>query len=160
MAESYSTGLRNAKLTTGSVKSILDGGEIHIFDGTKPVDADATEGTANLLCVITKDALAHVAGQLTNGLTWASPAVGGVLSKTVGETWKGLGTALAGTGKIATWFRFYDKNVTTGASTTAVRYDGNIGSSSAYDLQLSVTAIVEAAPVEIRTATFTEKASA
>ena len=62
----------------------------------------------------------------------------GVLSKEVGEVWSGLGL-VSGT---AGWFRVYDNSYTTGTSTSAVRFDGNIATSGA-QFNISNTAITK-----------------
>ena len=46
MALKASTGLRNAMMTTGSLKSRLDLGFIKIYAGTVPATADDTLGSA------------------------------------------------------------------------------------------------------------------
>jgi len=153
MAERLSTGFVNAVNQTGSVKSIMQDGVIRIFSGTQPANADAVE-TGTLLMEITVDAGAFTPGVATNGLEMGSSA-DGVLSKAAAETWKGVGLAAASTGTVAGWFRWYDNNRTTGASTTAVRLDGAIGATTAYELQMSNTTITEDGESIINTFTYT-----
>lgn len=157
MAEKFSQG--DAQLRANAIKTAYAGGVIGIFGGTQPASANATEGAAPLLCLITLNSGAHTPGSATNGLTFATPSAG-VLSKTVAETWSGDGLAAAGTGTVATWFRHYDVNHTTGYSTTAVRFDGAISTASTAELQMTNNVIVEGVPVEIRTYTRTVKMSA
>ena len=76
-------------------------------------------------------------------------AADGSIEKAV-EVWKGVGL-VAG---VASWFRFYGPTVITGDSTTAVRLDGLVGTSSA-DLILTTISIAVGVPVTIDTATFT-----
>ena len=89
-----------------------------------------------------------------NGLNFDAPSAG-VLSKAAAETWSGIGLAAAGTGTTATYFRFYDNNYDTGASPTGLRFDGAVGTSSLSELQMTVTTIVEGAPVVINSFTYT-----
>jgi len=52
MAKRLSTGFVNARNQTGSTKSIMQNGIIHIFSGTQPATADAAE-TGTLLMQLT-----------------------------------------------------------------------------------------------------------
>jgi hypothetical protein len=153
MAESFSTGLRNGLLGTNDFKTLMNGGVLGIFSGTKPASADLIEG-GTLLMLYTLGAHAFTPGNATYGLTFDVVA-NGIVSKTALETWSGLGLAAAGTGTTATWFRFYDVNYTTGASTSAVRFDGSIGTSSTYELRMSNTTIVQDGPATVSTFTVT-----
>lgn len=154
MAESFSTGLRNGLLGTSDFKTLMADGILCIFSGTKPASADAAEGSGLLLMKYTLNGGAFTGGVSTNGINFDVVA-NGVISKDALETWSGVGLAAAGTGTTATWFRFYDNNYTTGASTTAVRFDGSIGTSSSYELRMSNTTIVEDGPATVSTFTVT-----
>jgi len=149
--ERLSTGHVQAQLA--ATKTAYANGILCIFSGTQPADANAVE-TGTLLAKITLASGAFVGGVDTNGLNFGDP-VDGVLSKAVGETWSGVGLAAAGTGTVAGWFRFYDNDYTADASTTAVRFDGAISTSSTSELQMSVTTIVEDAPITIGSFTYT-----
>jgi len=153
MAERLSTGFTDAVNAVGSVKDVMVNSVIHFYSGAQPATADAVE-TGDLLAIITLASGAFVPGVGTNGLNM-DVSTAGVLAKAVAETWSGIGLAAASTGTAAGWFRWYANDVTTGASTTAVRLDGAIGTSSAYELQLSNTIIVEDAPVTISTFNYT-----
>lgn len=137
MALKVSTGLRNAMLTTGSLKSRLDLGFIKIYAGTPPSAADDTLGAAVLLCTITKN------GDGVTGLTMATPAVGGSLSKAT-ETWSGTNVA-SGT---ATFWRFIKTGDTGGTSTTEERLQGNCAISGSELVMTSVT-LANGAPQNI-----------
>lgn len=154
MAERLSTGFVNAVNQTGSVKATMQDSVIGIFSGTQPANADATEGAGSLLMLITVDGGAFTGGSATNGLEMGT-STDGVLSKAAGETWKGTGLAAASTGTTATWFRWYANAYTTGASTSAVRIDGAIGTTSAYEMQMSNTSIVEDVEAIVNTFTYT-----
>lgn len=156
MAESLSTGFVNGLLTGDCVKDLLDGGTIHIYgDATKPTSADAAE-TGTLLMKLTKDGLTHTPGSATNGIVMAASATDGVLASN-GDTIQGLGLTAAGaSGILATYYRWYDVDVTTGASTTAVRCDGSVGTTSAFEMRMvGSTLIVEDAPATVNTFNFT-----
>ncbi|MDD5084214.1 MAG: hypothetical protein PHT88_04805 [Candidatus Moranbacteria bacterium] len=109
-----STALRNAMLVTGSLKARMDGGFLKLYSGAVPSDADAALGSAVLLCLITKD------GDGTTGLTFATTATGGAVTKTVAEVWAGANVA---TGTVSFW-RFVKTGDTGGASTTEERVQG------------------------------------
>ena len=127
-------------------------GFLDVWSGTKPADADADEDadTQLLLLGFTVDGGA-------TGLSMGTSS-SGVLAKAV-EDWEGVGLAAAGTGTTATWCRWYDSNHTTGASITAVRVDGSVGTSSSYELQMSNTTIVESNPASVSSWNFTFPAS-
>lgn len=76
-------------------------------------------------------------------------AQGGSILKKTSEVWNGTASA-TGT---AQWFRFYqlstDANGDTGEQ--RVRFDGSVGTTSAYDLQMTNTYIVNAATTTIDT---------
>lgn len=141
MAEKFSTGMVNA--IGEAIRTSLTDCVIGIFNGTQPANADATEGSANLLCLITLNGGAFTAGQAANGLEFGA-ASGGVISKPGGDVWKGTGLAAAGEGgTTATWFRVYANAYTTGASSSAVRYDGAIGTSASYELRMTNPVVVQ-----------------
>lgn len=156
MAERISLG--DAHVSLAALRTAYENGVLAIFGGApQPASADAAE-TGTLLCLITVGSGAFTPESPTNGLNFDAP-VDGVLSKAAAETWSGVGLAAAGTGAIATWFRFYDNNYTTGASTTARRFDGAISTSASAELQMSTTTIVEGATVTINTFTRTPQRS-
>jgi hypothetical protein len=132
-----STGAKTMLLTTGSLNSIFTTGCIYVYSGAKPADADSAV-TGTLLGKITKDGAAWTAGSATNGLTFTSPAVLGVLSKS-SDTWKLAGSAIGTAG----WARFVGNATDAGGSSTSLpRMDFDVGTTSGV-LQLtsiSVTA--------------------
>jgi len=155
MAERLSTGFADALNITGSVKSIMTNFTIHIFSGTQPVNADTTEGASTLLMKLTESSGAFVSGSPEFGLNFHTVSTAGVLPKATGETWSGVGLAAAGAGIVATWFRAYANTVVTGDSTTAVRFDGAIGTSSTYEMQMSNTTIVQDVAAVVQTFNYT-----
>ena len=153
MAERLSTGFVDAVNQTGSVKATMTNSVIHIYSGTQPATADAAE-TGTLLLILTESGGAFVSGAPGNGLNMGT-STGGVLSKAAAETWQGLGLAAASTGTVAGYFRWYANTVVTGISTTAVRVDGAIGTSSSYEMQMSNTTIAEGGLSTVQTFTYT-----
>ena len=156
MAEHFSTG--DVNISANAIKTAYANGVIAIFGGTMPTTANDTEGSSPLV-LLTLNGGAFTAGVATNGINLSTP-VDGVLSKASGETWSGVGLAAAGTGTQATWFRHYANSYVTGASTTAVRYDGAIGTSASFEGVLTNTTIVEGVPVTCNGYTRTVKRTA
>jgi hypothetical protein len=153
--ERLSTGFVNALNILGSVKSVMANGVIHLYSGTQPATADAAE-TGTLLMIYTQNSAAFVSGSPGNGLNMDA-SVDGVLSKKVSEVWSGNGLPAAGAipGIPAGWYRWYANTVVTGDSTTAIRLDGAVGTSSSYELQMTNTSIVNGGPSIISNFTFT-----
>jgi hypothetical protein len=130
-----STGLRNAILDTGSLKSALNLSKIRILTGTPPATADAAE-TGTLLSVITVN-------DTGTGVTLGA-ASGGAIPKNAGEVWKGTNLA----GGTATYFRWVAAGDTGVLSTTEKRLQGTVGTSGA-DLNMSSVNLTAAAPQTI-----------
>ena len=152
MAERFTT--THADMICTADKNAYANGVLAIYGGaSQPADANDAE-TGTLLALITVASGAFTPGVATNGLHFDDPSAG-VLSKAAAETWGGVGGVAAGTGTTATYFRFYDNIMDVGASPTGLRFDGAIGTTSAAELQMSVSTIVENAPVVINTFTYT-----
>jgi hypothetical protein len=139
MAFQLSTGMRNHMLVTGSVKSGLDGGVIRIYAGSPPVNADASVGSATLLCTISNN-------DLGTGITLAASASGGIGQKTVTETWSGTVT----TSGTASFFRFSPVGDDGASTTTVLRLQGTVGTALA-DLLLATTAFTSGSLRQIDT---------
>jgi len=148
-----STGFVHASQVTDDTVAIMANSVIGIFSGTQPADANDTEA-GTLLMLLTLNSGAFTGGVATNGLNMETD-VAGVLSKAAAEVWSGIGLAAAGAGTTATWFRWYANAYTTGASTSAVRIDGGIGTTTAYQMRMSNTTIVENGPSVVSTFTYT-----
>jgi len=117
MSLKISTGLANALLSSGSLKTALTGLHLFIYAGTEPASADAAlPGDAVLLCDISGNGDG-------SGLAFAANAVGGTLEKDAAQVWQGT-VAAAGT---ATFCRFAKPTDTGAASTTDVRLQGDVG---------------------------------
>lgn len=110
----------------GGLAEILRNGVLEIYSGSQPTNADAAESGTKLLR-ITIGSGAFSGGTATNGLNFELGETTGKIEKASGETWSGLGLADG----VAGWGRFYANAYTTGASTTAVRLDGSVGTSGA-----------------------------
>lgn len=131
----FSTGLRNGILGAGSFKSQIDGAYLKIYSGAIPATADDALGAAVLICTLT------IGGLGATGLTFASPAVAGVIAKTTAESWAGTNVA-TGT---ASFFRLAPSGDTGTLSTTAVRVQGSIGPVGT-DMLMASTAMTAAQP--------------
>ena len=138
MALLASTGLRNKVLDTGSIKSVLAGGFIHVYSstiGNIPATADAAidPGVHTKLLTVYGDGISA-------GLNLGT-ASGGAIGKAAGETW--AGTVLA-TGN-AVFFRYVGSADTGVLSTTEPRLQGRVGVSGA-ELNISSLALVAGNP--------------
>jgi hypothetical protein len=131
MALQFSTGLKDAVLDTGSVKSTFDGGFIKIYTGTPPATADAAlAGNTELV----KYSDSGGAG----GLNLDTAAVDGALPKAPAQTWQGT----AGNTGTASFFRYWQTGDADGLSTTAVRMQGTVGGAGA-DLYVASTSFAD-----------------
>ena len=142
-APSYSTGLRNTVFDGSDWTNLWDAGRLDIFadDGSRPADADATEaGGGTILAQITLPTPA-----------FAAAAAAGAIAKS--GVWQDGSANATGT---ANWFRMYDSAVTTGASTTAIRMDGNVGlNTGTFDIAFDNINFTAADPITIDTFTVT-----
>ena len=129
-------------------KDIFANCTIHFYSGTVPANADADEGAGTKLLEISVGSVAMTAGTATNGLNF-DDITAGVLTKSA-AAWSDVGLA-TGT---AAWWRMYDNGIITGASSTAIRCDGLVGTSGVAMI-LSSTSIVLGATTTVDTATFT-----
>ena len=134
MTIKVSTGLRTSMLTAAgeSLATSLNDGQINIYAGTVPADADAAIGSATLLVVISDNSQAIGAG---TGLDFDA-AVAGVLSKAAAQVWSGVNAATG----VAVFYRFVQQADTGVLSTTEKRIQGSIATVGA-DLNLSNTTL-------------------
>jgi len=135
MTIKVSTGLRTSMLnkTGESLGASLDDGQIDIYAGAVPADADASIGAATLLVTISDNSQAIVAG---TGLNFDTAAAG-VLSKAAAQTWSGVNAATG----VASFYRFVQQADGGASSTTDKRIQGTISTVGA-DLNLSSTSLV------------------
>lgn len=142
---SFSTGIRNGMLTTGSFKSLMDNCVLRIYSGPVPGHPDAADralgGSNTLLAVIT------VSGDGTP-LTFQGPAANGAITKNLSEVWMG-GVLATGT---PTFFRLVKPTDDGVATTTLLRVQGTAGAGNA-DLGLTSDLLIEGAPLRIGTFT-------
>lgn len=129
MGLKVSTGLANAILAGGGLKTALTGMVMRIYAGTEPTTADSSIGAATLLVTITD------AGG-GGALSFEANAVAGVLEKSSSQVWEGTAVA-TGT---ATFCRLLLPADTDASSTTAVRLQGDAALAGAF-LNLTSTAI-------------------
>lgn len=117
MTINVSTGLRTWMLSGGHFKAAMDGGLLVMYSGTPPATADdALSGNTALVTI----SLTGGGG----GISFATNAIAGVLSKAPGETWQGTNVAT----DTATFFRFYESGGDPAlASTTEKRFQGSVG---------------------------------
>lgn len=128
----YSASLKNAQqdaITTKLGASAL----LNIYSGSQPASPDTAIGAQVLLATLTCNA------------TFAPAASGGVL--TLNAIANGTGTAGAGGGTTATWYR-----LTTSGGTAHI--DGTVGISGA-DLNLNNTNIATGQTVSVTSSTYT-----
>ena len=139
MGMKLSTGLANAMLSGGGLRSALTGMELRIYSGTEPATANDSIGAGTLLVTITEDGLG-------SPLAFEANAVDGVLEKSSSQVWQGTAVA-TGT---ATWCRLVLQADTGGSSTTAVRIQGDAGLAGRF-LNLTSTSISNGAVQRIGT---------
>jgi len=129
MALQLSTGLRNKLLDTAAFRTIFNLGFVKLYSGTVPASADATL-TGSLVLTLSNNATA-------TGLTFASAAAGGVITKTLAEVWSGNAVATA----TVTHYRLVTSTDSGVLSTTDARVQGLVGLSAA-EMILPVVALV------------------
>lgn len=134
MAIAYSTAVRNAKMDAITAQA---GGSalLRLYSGTRAASPATVIGAQVLLATLTCNA------------TFAPAASGGVL--TLNAIANGTGTAGAGAGTAATWFRLLKSDGTT------VICDGNVGISGS-DLNLNNTSIATGQTVSLSAFALTE----
>jgi hypothetical protein len=134
MTVKASTGLRNYMLDTGSAKAGLNLGFIKIYAGVEPATADASLGSATLLCTLSNNSTG-------TGLTLEAAAAAGIILKNAAETWSGNNVA----GGVAAFYRHVAPGDTGASSTTERRVQGSIATAGA-DMNMSNTTLVNGAP--------------
>jgi hypothetical protein len=129
----YSTALKNAQ--QNAITSTLGANAVlNLYSGSQPASPDTAIGAQVLLASLTCNA------------TFAPAASGGVL--TLNSISNGTGTAGAGAGTAATWYR-----LTTSGGTAHV--DGTVGTSSADLIMTGSTNIATGQTVSVTGATYT-----
>lgn len=131
--EKMSTGTCNKLLDTNPLKTIFNLGFIKIYAGTVPATADASIGSATLLCTVSNASTA-------TGLTFDTSATGGVIAKNTGEVWSGVNVADG----VATFYRLVAAGDDGTTSTTQARVQGTVGTGGT-DMVVGNTALVNGA---------------
>ena len=129
MTVRYSTGQLNSLLAQIKADQTLS--FIDIYTGAQPASSNAP-ATGTLLATVSIDALG-------TGLTFDTPS-GAVMSIPSGVNWKYKGLA-AGT---AGFFRLRTAADTNAQSTTEMRIDGNIGTTSGEMILSNINIVVDA----------------
>jgi len=130
----------------GSFKEIMQNSALYLYNGTPPTNADAVE-TGTLLAKLTADSNTMGFDTSLNGLNLGQFA-SGVLHRgidpatSIAEVWSGDGL-VAGT---ATWGRWHANDGATGASTTEVRIDGDVTTSTGGDIVMVSRTIAVGVP--------------
>lgn len=143
MAARLSTGLVKKMMDTSPFRTLFAASFIDIYSGAQPASPDDA-ASGNKLVTIYSDGASV-------GVNFDTTAPVGVLPKAPGETWSGtvLATGVAG------YFRLREAgDPGTGASTTAVRYDGAVATSGA-EMNLGSLTLTIGAPFIISSAIFT-----
>lgn len=143
MQQFYSTGAKNALLTTKALRELISGKVIRLYSGTPPASADAALSGNTLLNTISSGG---TGAGLELEATVTSP---GVIEKAAAQTWQG--TAVA-TGTV-TFFRIVDPSDAGTASTTAERIQGDAALAGAI-FNISNLTITESATDTINYAVF------
>jgi hypothetical protein len=139
MQKSFSTGLRNAVASTGSLRSTLSGCVIKVYSGPLPASADAALSGNTLLCTYSADGVENA------GISWESAPIDGALIKLASEQWQGNAVA-TGT---ASFVRICQPADTGASSTTAVRIQGDVGVGGAFLNLTNGTSMASGAPQAI-----------
>ena len=143
MSLKISTGLANALLNTGGLKEAMAGMHLYIYSGTEPTTADASLGSAVLLC--------DVSGDGTGAALLLGTPVDGTIEKDATQAWQGT-CAATGT---ASFFRLALPADTGDLSTTAVRVQGNVGTAGK-DLNISSVSLTSGAIQRVSFASITQ----
>lgn len=131
--EKMSTGLCNQLLDTAPLRDIFELGFIKVYAGTVPATADASIGSATLLCTVSVNSTG-------TGLSFDAAASGGVIAKDPGDVWSGTNAATGA----ATFYRVVAVGDTGALSTTQPRIQGTCGTGGA-DMNMGTTTLTSAA---------------
>lgn len=149
-AESAGTDIFIEKVAGSSYTDIFQNCRCDLYTGGPPASADATE-TGTFLGSLTLSSGTFVSGTSTNGLNFGQYA-SGYLKRAIDpatgvtEVWSGDGEADGTAG----WGRVYANTVVTGASTSAVRKDGTVTTTTGGDIVMAGgRGITTAAPFSV-----------
>lgn len=147
-SEAFEADTMLIQATGGSFRDLFRNCVLRVFSGGQPSSADSAE-TGTVLLELTLDGGSFSGGNFANGLTWGDPS-GGIIAKSSDESWKGVGL----TNGIMGWFRLYGNDLTTGASTTAMRIDGTVATSGG-QLTVATTTVTQGATSSLDAVTLT-----
>lgn len=135
----FSTGFKKKACGLGSnvsIKTLLENGVMAMYGGpAMPESGDAAE-VGSLLGLVTKNGLAFVPGEPSNGLTFDVSNLG-VLTRPTADEWASIPIL----GGQVRYIRVYDNAMETGASTDAVRFDLSAGVATGEALFASTTLV-------------------
>lgn len=123
----FSSGLRSAMLSQGSLKSLIDGHVLRIYEGEVPISADSALGNAVLLMELTVNGGG-------GGFTFAAGPGDVTLRQTVGERWETLSVTASGA---MSFFRLVHPNDSGPNDSGSRRIQGSIGRSFSHDMAVS-----------------------
>lgn len=143
--ESSGTAMAVTVIDGGSFLELFQNGQLWLFNGGRPANADLAEASTNL-AKITRDGGAFVYGAPANGLNLGQFAAGELKraldpNTAATEVWQGDGLVA----DTAIWGRWYanDADPTAGASSSDVRMDGNITTSAGGDIVMATGRAIE-----------------
>lgn len=159
MAIMFSTGLKDALLTTSGLKEALETGGLYLyyFNGPVPASADdaldTTGGTGTHTQLVKMGADVTAVENSSTPLLLAASASGGFITKSSSQTWHGIiafsgalsaGSAGSPASAEATFFRLCGGGDNgRSASTTAIRIQGTIGESGNVDMLVSDATLID-----------------
>ena len=134
-----STGMQDALLGTGSLKSILANGQIRVFTDAQPASADDAE-TGTLLCILTASSLPMTSGVATNGISLGVPD-DGVIGKAVNLVISGINLANGRAGYFRWYPNDFENHMGVASGGDKIRLDGTCSNQSTGQMQLWSTTL-------------------
>jgi len=137
------------KPSSGSLLEVMKNGTLHIYGSPMGSSADEAEGVATLLAILTKNGGAFTPGESSAGFSMELSGAG--LVKAI-DPLTGVEETVSGAGLVEgtpTWGRWYDNVAVQGASTTAVRMDGQVSTSSSAFFTISTSIIKVGSPISL-----------
>lgn len=143
------TSILIQKPSSGSLLEVMKNGVLCLYGSPMGSSADASEGLSNLLAILTKGGQTFTPGESSGGFSMMLDGITLVnsLDPSTGEkeVVSGLGL-IDGT---PTWGRWYDNLMVQGESTTAVRIDGVVSTSSSALFTLSTQVVQAGMPITL-----------
>ena len=123
----FSSGLRSAMLSQGSLKSLIDGHVLRIYEGEVPISADSALGNAVLLMELTVNGGG-------GGFTFDAGPGDITLRQNVSERWETLSVTASGA---MSFFRLVHPDDSGSNDSGSLRIQGSIGRSFGHDMAVS-----------------------